>query len=165
MKLFRTLTLVLSIIPFVIFAQTNDSELQHTEQQKISTYFSAHPMKLVPDTTADLAFAFKISVKKGLDGKVVITSISSNDEIAYRIFPDYDKFFRLVKYSVFLRGIKEANFIIPVALRLFGSQDRKRADADLGSLTSRLFYFSGSDIHQNIYFRPYAIAMDLKVYE
>lgn len=157
--------LLFSILPSIsIFAQNNITEIQHIEQQSILGYLNSVAFTNIPDSSAVFTFAFKINVKKNSDGKYQVTSIIANDNVGKVIYPTYDDFFRNVKYWAFMKGKKEAIFIVPVTLIVRNSKGEKIAESSFYNQTKRAFFDNGKDIHNNIYFRPIELILDKQVY-
>lgn len=105
----------------ISYAQVLDRK-KEKEKKKIEDFFLKDlPWKTTKDSTMIIGFSFKIRVEENAKGISLAISVIASDSIAYKLFPKYEAL-RKIDYKPFLKGRKEADFIIPVLIELVGSQ-------------------------------------------
>lgn len=176
-KYLLTITFLL-IISNRTIAQDFENEVQK-EITKIHNHLSNDlKWELTPDSNMYIAFAFKIHVQKNTESKLKSISISSNDTIAHKIFPNYN-LLKSFNYSLFLTNREEADFIIPVFIDLADSGKKttreylvdyynKSVFGKSYSEAIKLMFYMDQAIGNNhlenyIYLRPFVAAMEKRI--
>lgn len=134
------------------------------EKTRIQKYLTNKIGSKTVDSTFIYSFAIRVEVKKNKIGKLQVMEVSTNDSIAFILYPDYISFFNKVNYSLFIKNFGEKTFIFPVILLIL-SDKGTTCDFTIGTLTKKFlsaFYFDRtkiSKIEKNIYFGPAVVTM------
>jgi hypothetical protein len=102
-------------------AQTRENPFELEQKRIHDLFYNTDIIKTTKDSTRTYTFAFKAVVEKDGTGKTHVISLTANDSIAYKIYPNY-KFLETVNYKLFMKDKKQAVFIFPVALQVIGTE-------------------------------------------
>jgi hypothetical protein len=138
-------------------------ELRENEIKKIEKYFNDNtPWEKLKDTSQLYAFAFKVNVSKIAKNKIKVSSIESNDSIAYKLYPGY-LFLKSINYSPFMDDRASCSFIFPVILDVWNEKWPEKRAPRYDEVVAAAFYLTDQplDMEQRVYFKPHMLRLDL----
>ncbi len=156
-------------ITTITFSQSRGVDrMKMYEEKRISNFFHENKInEIIPDSNAIYTFVFKVTVEKHR-GKTQVSEILSNDTIGYKIFPKYNDL-KDIHYAVFMRNRNKAIFIFPVAIEIVGSKQAntltKFATHSIASLFYTYFNKTGINMLDYMFFSPYLVLIDKRVYD
>lgn len=141
LKHFLTLLLIFSFCNSC-FAQNLERKIQK-EKRKIQNFFLKDlPRKNTPDSTMIIGFSFKISVQENEKRIKQVISITANDSVAYKLFPNYESL-KKIDYKLFMKDKNKADFIIPILIEMVSSQaDKYLTDEKLKDFMNERTFFT-----------------------
>ncbi len=160
----KKLICILCTCSILQYAIAQELDLKKIEIKKIEKYFNDNtPWDRVKDTSQIYAFAFKVNVSKISKNKFKVTSIESNDSIAYQLYPGY-QFLKNINYGLFMNDRKSYSFIFPVILDVWNEKWPEKPTPRYDEVVAAAFYLTKQEldiIWQRIYFTPHMLRLDL----
>ncbi|WP_293783762.1 hypothetical protein [uncultured Pedobacter sp.] len=97
-------------------------KLTPLEKAFIQIFLKSSPGDILKDSVSMYAINFTVDVIKKKN-KTVVTGITANDSLGYRLFPKYNEVKKLDYAELFLPGEKRISIIMPILI--FGRTEKK----------------------------------------